>query len=233
MSWTSKKVPKSRIRSDAQKKGKRSRNRGGSSMKRGRVQVYGAAYNQLKKDVGFVLSMLNVEDKYIDAGATTTMSASWQLFLLNGLQLGTTSTTRVGQSIKLNSVQFKAFITINALATLVQSCRVVMFVDKQANAAAPTATDVYPATVASNRVVSYLDRFTILFDEWVILDPNTPSGEILIKSSSLSHHVSFNTGNAGDITDITRNSFYIMFLSDAGSNFPAIVWTNRIGFVDN
>lgn len=231
MSWVSKKVPRSRIQSDAQKSARR--RRPGGRKRPGRVEIYGGAISQLRKDVGYVMSLLNVEDKYIDNGATTALTGSWQLFLLNGLQLGTTSTTRIGQSIKLNSVLFKAFLTINASSTNVQSSRVVMFADKQANAAAPTATDIYPATVASQRVVSYLDRFTILLDEWIILDPSSPSGELLIHSKAMSQHVSYNTANVGDITDITKNSIYLMVLSDAGSNFPTLVWTSRLGFVDN
>jgi hypothetical protein len=234
MSWTSKKVPKSRITSDsARRSSKGSRGGKRKPQARGRVEIYGGAINQLRKDVGYVISVLNVEDKYIDTGATTTLSNAWQLFLLNGCSLGTTSITRNGQSVKLNSLEFRSFITIASASTTVQSSRMVIFVDKQSNAAAPTATDIYPATVASQRVVSYLDRFNILLDEWIILDPNTPSGEIVIKSIALNHHVSFNTSNNGDITDITKGSLYLAFLSDAGSNFPAVVWTNRVGFVDN
>ncbi len=234
MSWVSKKVPKSRIRSDAQKKrSRRSNAKVGGRAPRGRVEIYGGAISQLRKDVGYVMSLLNVEDKYIDSGATTTLSAAWQLFLLNGCQLGTSSTTRIGQSVKLNSLCLKGFLTINAASTNVQSSRVVIFVDKQSNAAAPTATDIYPATVASQRVVSYLDRFTVLMDDWIILDPNAPSGELVIRSLPLGLHVSYNTSSAGDITDITKCSLYMMLLSDAGSNFPTFVWTNRVGFVDN
>ncbi len=236
MSWVSKQIPKSRVVSDSQKKARRKASRPPRSTggrERGRIEIYGSAINQLRKDVSYVMSMLNVEDKYIDTGATTTLSGAWQLFLLNGCQLGTTATTRNGQSIKLHSLEFRAFLTMNGASTAVQSSRIVLFADKQSNAAAPTATDIYPAAVAGQRVVSYLDRFTIIRDEWFVLDPNAPSGELLVLSLPMNFHVSFNTGNVGDVTDITRNSIYMMVLSDAGANFPTLVWTNRLGFVDN
>ncbi len=187
----------------------------------------------MKRDVATVMSFLNVEDKYIDTGASTTLSGAWQLLLLNGVATGTTSVTRVGQSIKQTGWEFKWFLTIDPASTTVQSARIVVFFDTQPNAAAPTATDVYPATSASQRVVSYLNRFEIVYERWIILDPATPSGEMDIVSRGLEKHVAFNTGSAGTIADVTKNSFYMMLFSDAGASFPVLVWTSRVSFVDN
>lgn len=228
--WTSTKVKKTRVQSDQQKKQRRKR----QPRRRGRMQVYGAAYGQLKRDIGWLMSVVNVEDKYLDTAGPTTLSAAWQLFLLNGCVLGTSATTRTGQSIKMVAWELKWFLTIDAASTAVQSARIVGFLDKQCNAAAPVpATDIYPATVASMRVVAQIPRFTIVYDEWIVLDPNAPSGVNASISKSMQTHVSFNTTNGGTVADITKNSFYLMVLSDAGASFPTLVWSSRVVFVDN
>jgi hypothetical protein len=176
---------------------------------------------------------VNVEEKYIDVTQTITLSAAWQLQLLNGVTLGNTSITRNGQSIKLSGWEFKLFLTINAANTAPQSARIVVFIDKQSNAAAPTATDVYPATSSSFRTVGSIQRFTILYEKWLVLTPSNVSGLIDSLSRELTNHVEYNTGNAGTIADIVSNSIYVMAYSDAGANFPALVTSSRITFIDN
>ncbi len=231
--WTSTKVKKTRVRSDEQKRQGR-RRRARRSRGRGRMAIYGSAYGQLKRDIGWLMSVVNVEDKYLDVAGPTTLSGAWQLALLNACVLGTSATTRTGQSIKMVAWEFKWFLTIDAASTAVQSARIVVFLDKQCNAAAPTpATDIYPATVASMRVVAQIPRFTIIYDEWMVLDPNAPSGVNASVSKPLQVHVSFNTTNGGTVADITKNSMYLMVLSDAGASFPTLVWTSRVVFVDN
>ncbi len=232
--WTSSKVKKTRVRSDEQKRQGRMRRSRAPRRKAGRMQIYGNAYGQLKRDIGWLMSVVNVEDKYLDVSGPTTLSGAWQLSLLNACVLGTSATTRNGQSIKIVAWEFKFFLTIDAASTAVQSARIVVFFDKQCNAAAPVpATDIYPATVASMRIVAGIPRFTIIFDEWIVLDPSTPSGVISSVSKALQTHVSFNTTNGGTVADITKNSMYLMVLSDAGASFPTLVWSSRVVFVDN
>ncbi len=221
---------KPQVRND---KGKRKNRRRKGGRKPGRLAIYGSAINQLRRDVGFVMSRINTETKYIDTTALSTFTGAWTLVLLNGMTTGTSSVTRNGQSIKASGLEAKFFITMNSAATAIQSYRLVVFLDKQPNAAAPTATDVYPASSVSPRTVGYLDRFSVLWEKWAILDLEFPTGEIEQFSKGLSFHVEFNTGVVGDITDITKNSVYFMFYSDAGANFPSVRYYFRFTFVDN
>jgi len=234
--WTAVRVKKSRVNSDVNRRkgGARGRRRGPRGRGKGRMQIYGSAYGQLKRDIGWLMSVVNVEDKYIDTAGPTTLSAAWQLFLLNGCVTGTSATTRNGQSIKLVGWEYKFFLTIDPASTTVQSARIVVFFDRQCNAAAPTpATDIYPATVASMRIVSQIPRYAIIYDEWIVLDPSSPSGVVGSLNRALQTHVEFNTTNGGTVADITKNSMYLMVLSDAGASFPVLVWSSRVVFVDN
>jgi len=199
----------------------------------GRMQIYGSAYNQLHSDVSWLLSMVNTETKYVDAGGIFAFTGAWQITLLNGLTTGTSSTTRIGQSIKLVGIEFKCFVTMNPLATAISSYRVVIVKDKQCNAAALTGTDVYPAGSTSFRTVSYLDRFDVIWEKWAILDVEFPTGEIEQFSKKVEFHVDFNTGTAGTIADITKNSLYMIVYSDAGVNYPQMHFASRVVFVDN
>ncbi len=202
--------------------------------KPGRMKIYGSAYNQLRSDIGYIMSMINVETKYVDIAPTTTvLSGAWQLFLLNGISQGVTANTRNGQSVKASGLEMKVFTTINPAATTVQSYRFVVFVDHQPNATAPTATDVYLAGPVTFRSVPYLDRFTIIWEKWAILDPETLSAEVEQFSRRLGWHEEFNAASTGLIGDITKNSLYFMMYSDAGVNFPTAVWNCRYVFVDN
>lgn len=201
--------------------------------KNNRWNNYANAGRQLVADVAALRSLINVEEKYIDTIQTITLSGAWQLQLLNGVTTGTSSVTRTGQSIKLTGWEFKTFLTINVTNTSPQSVRIIVFLDKQANATAPTATDVYPAFATSFRVVGSIERFQILYERWEVLTPSNVSGLIDSLSRKMSLHVYFNTGTAGTIADIVSNSIYVMAFSDAGANYPTLITNSRITFVDN
>jgi hypothetical protein len=217
---------------------RRRRGRGGGKRKNrrgGRGQIYGSALTQLRKDVGYVMSMLNVEDKYIDISATTTASsAAWGFVILNTMVRGTSATTRIGQSIRWVGNELRWSLTMNATGQLPQFVRIVLFVDKQPNAANATMTDVYPLGILTPRDVGNLNRFTILYERVLAMNPD--GNECFVGDSirTLSqYHTMFNTGNAGDITDITKNALYLMWCSSVALNLPSFGYNNRFIFVDN
>ncbi len=196
------------------------------------MKIYAGAYNQLKKDVGLLMSYLNVEDKYVDNSASgSSLSASWQIAHLSGIAQGTTSSTRSGQSVKLVGFEFR--YTLNIANANSCAARIVVVIDKQANAAAPTFTNVYPVGVTAPRTVAYLSRFTILFEDVITLSTNGQEYYCGVHTIPLNSHIMFNSGNAGDVTDIVTNSIYLGYISDTTTNFPTITWNARVIFVDN
>jgi hypothetical protein len=227
---TTKKGKKALVKDDVSR---RFRRRGKNKFgKRG--QIYGAAANQIRKDIGYLFSVLNVEDKYRDiSSGSVTLSAAWQGALLNGLSQGTTPSTRIGQSVKTVGLEFRWTVYINASSTLGQTFRIVIFTDKFANNTAPTFTDVYTASPISPRVVAFLERFHVLYEIRSTLSPDGQEVRVDDYIRPQQWHVKFNTANNGTIADITSNSLYVIYISDQSANFPTLVYESRFIYVDN
>lgn len=176
----------------------------------------------------------NVERKYSDVNATTTYSSTPTLTLLNGLSLGTTSETRNGQSIKMVSMQLRMTGSINASATTTQ-VRFIIFRDRQANAAAPTAANLLENSTGINSPLNldYGKRFKVYIDKEFMMSLNGTAALRYEKYMKVIFHVDYNTGNTGTIADITTNSLYILIMSDQATNTPTIAWYFRMRYIDN
>lgn len=197
-----------------------------------RMKIYGNAYGQLKRDVGWLMSVINVEEKHEDSNANgTALSAAWQLVLLNGIAPGTSSTTRVGQSVKITGIEARFTLKIGSAAS--NTVRVVIFWDKSPNATAPAGTDIYGTGVLTPRVVGNLPRFLILYECRFCLDTLGPGIQADDFQRNLNMHEYFNTGTAGTIADIQEGAIYLMFICDTSATFPTIDYYTRVGFVDN
>ncbi len=231
--YNSGKVKSRNLVSDDKNVGRKRKTRAFKPKRKSRLAIYGAAGSQLMRDVRYLMSVINVEDKYVDNSATATLSASWQSACLNALSQGTNSSQRLGQSVKVIGVEFRYTLANNAAATVPVNIRVVLVRDKQANTAAPTFTNIYPVDVTSPRVVGYLDRFKVDIEECSTLDNVGTQGQYRSHVFRDQWHILFNSGNPGTIADIITNSYYIGYVCDAAANFPSITYTCRVIFVDN
>lgn len=180
--------------------------------------------------------------------------AGTNILLLNGLSQGNTNITRIGDNVKITSIQFRGRLT-SAIALLGTSRpRVIIFWDKQANGAAPAATDLLDNSVITRLTDSpynhdYIERFDILYDKtWVIdsnavadFDPATgttstvmPKSVKINKYKKLQRKVNYGLGNAGTVADISHNSLYLMLISETatGSNPPTAFMGIRINYRD-
>ncbi len=219
-------------RSDSNKRrGKRGKRRGAKQP--GRLQIYSSAGKQIMRDINTLRRFINTEFHYIDTTASTTATTTPTLVLLNGSVLGDTTTTRTGQSIKMDRSDFRFQLSVNA-TSIINFVRIIVVVDKQTNATAMTAADLL---VTSNTVSPYTfgsqQRFIPLFDETFALSTYGPGAITKCIGLSTNQHVTYNTVNGGTVADIVTNSVYLIFLSDQGANAPSILYYNRLWFVDN
>ncbi len=203
--------------------------------KPGRMQIYSNAASQLRRDVAMLMQYVNTESKYVDttSGGLQAVGVGYNIALLNGISLGTTSTTRTGQSVKCVGCELRFHAMINPAATTCNVMRVYLVRDKAANATQPTFTDVYPTGTVTPRVVSYLDRFTILYQLEFMLNNQGNGGTLGDYLMAQNWHQEFNTGNAGTIADITVNSLYLAWQTSVAVNMPDFSYTFRYVFVDN
>lgn len=187
----------------------------------------------LYRQVRALAELINVERKVAESSFSGSVNTSGNLVLLNGLTLGDTKYTRDGQSIKMNSILMRWTASLNASATRT-TMRVIIFVDKQANAAAPTIANVLDSvSTYSPMNLDYGSRFRIMYDRFLTLDDvNTAfrHGKVFKK---LNFHCKYDTSNNGDITDITTNSVYLLLLSNEPTNTPSFAMDCRMRFIDN
>ncbi len=198
-----------------------------------RLQIYGAAGKQAMRDLGYLRRFINTELHFNDVTASTTSTTTPALVLLNGLSLGDTASTRTGQSIKMDRLDFRFQLAVNA-TSIVNFVRVLVILDKQTNAAAPTAADLLVAsTPLSPYTFGSQNRFVCLYDEVFALSTYGPGALTIASSLGANQHVIYNTGNTGTVADIVSNSLYMMHLSDQVANPPALSYYSRVWFVDN
>ncbi len=199
----------------------------------GRIS-YMAAFKQLRGDISLLRSYINTEDKYKDVTSTSTPSNAATLVLLNGLNLGTTATTRTGQSVKSADLQMNITFLMNSAAgdTFI---RFMIFRDEQPNAAAPAGNDVLvdSTNLRSLRTVSYNTRFMVLHDEFISLAQDGQGNLAKSVFKNLGFHQLFNTADNGTVADITKNSLYVLLISNEATNTPTVTFYSRYSFVDN
>lgn len=194
---------------------------------------YWSTAKQLWKDVTYLKSLINTEFKYKDTSANSAISTSPNFQLLNGLARGDDSTDRDGRQVRIKSLQSNFLFTQHASATST-IVRCIFFIDKDANGATPNMTDVFEAaTINAPRELDNRKRFVILKDWTVTL---TSSGQTIKRQKvfkNLDMKTVYDDSTAGDITDISSNSLFLLLLSNEATNTPTVNSYVRIRFVDN
>lgn len=191
------------------------------------------------------------EKKFIDATGTTTSPDTGTFYLLNGLSLGTSVTTRIGQKIVIKSIHVKVVVNgapFSQTPTVAANrVRLMLLWDNQPNTLTPTIGDVLENATAGVGIVSsqytgYISRFRILWDERVDLTnltaANAPTNiitqyrEKFLKTNLL---VSYSDTNNGDIQDIITGAVFLLIIgaSATAANYSSHQFYSRIRFVDN
>lgn len=205
----------------------------------GRLQTYSRAGAQLYKDVNMLKNLINVEFKASGDSQNVASSAIAQFFLMNGLTRGDQINQRGGRQVRFKSIQLKGTISRSSASTGVgDRLRIVVFIDKQANASAPSFSDLFENVLGATPNVSTfrnLDnrkRFVILNDRVYNLDADDPSREYNYYRK-LDMKTIYDDGNAGTIADITTNSLYVMVVSNTSVNPPQFNFAYRTRYIDN
>jgi len=181
---------------------------------------------QAKRTGGWSNPVSGSELKFKDTTLTNTAlglaSASFTTpgptFLLNGLVPDSTATGRIGRKVVLKSLLIRWSVSMAATSTLGAPVRVIVFYDKQANAAAPAVTDVLvtDSFFAPNNL-SNRDRFVTISDQYS--EPIGTSTGVYVSAGNiykknLNLETMYNAGTAGTIGDITSGSLYIMIAQE-------------------
>lgn len=178
-------------------------------------------------DTSDIGSSIPLSNDFTTPGAT---------FLLNNITPGSLATNRIGRKITMKSLYIRATVQLAATSTRGDSVRMIVFYDKQANAATPVVADVladdsfYSPNNLSNR-----DRFVVLCDR--VFDPIATSGDLTASMEvykKINLETMFNADVAGGVGDITSGSVYIMFAQQGTilTANPTAAWYARIRYTD-
>jgi hypothetical protein len=191
-------------------------------------------YNDVMPYMKSLKSLLNTEDKYIDAMSSEGVGTTWELNLLNGVLQDDTENGRIGISLKASLLELNLTIAFNSTNTTQQFVRFLVVRDEQPNEAAPTAANYFTSTsnIRSPTNPTYCKRFYTYVDEIVGLDPYNRTF-VHRSTHDLGFHVSFDLDDSGLVADITKNALYLFLFSTDDTNQPTVSFYTRFWFVDN
>lgn len=181
------------------------------------------------------------ELNFVDTAVSGTDSTTARLVLVNGLQQGTTASTRIGRRVTVKSVELKIRVTAGASGTA-STVRYALVIDRQANAASPAFTDIYDAALPESlRNISNKARFQVVWDSGLINLIGTSAGTTEAARRSIEFYkkigvpVQYNAGTAGTIGDIQTNAMYFVSIGDvaSGATAPTMVGQCRLRYADN
>ena len=213
----------------------------------GGLQAYRARLGPLSQQSmrtgGWANPSLGGELKFIDTNVAITMGAASVQFvapgptlLLNGMANGSDASSRIGRKVVLKSLLIRWTAALSPTSTGGSPIRILCIYDKQANATAPSVTDILLAdNFNSANNLSNRDRFVTLCD--YITEPVSANGDFTVSGAiykKINLETMFNTGSAGTIGDITSGSVYLIAAQTAGVSTAAVSLAarSRIRYTD-
>lgn len=163
------------------------------------------------------------------------------LYLLNPIARGDDYTERIGRTVTLKSLQIKAQMYVTPTTGVDQVGRMLVVYDKQPNASAVTAAQLFNASADSTRPFQFRnlenrERFVVLADVTKTLSASAESGSKAFFKiyKKLNLPMTFNSGDAGTIADIVTGSIYVVCTGSeaSGATDAFCVGESRIRFID-
>lgn len=159
--------------------------RGGVGSKTTRPRVFGGTKREYKSVPVPMMSTVTrkvarladrIELKHKDTLVSTTINSTAAFNLLNGIAVGNTNVTRVGQDVNGTSFQFRCIVSLPNTILTEMVARHIIFYDRQANAGTPTVGSILDAGTISTVVLqpyneNFFDRYRILYDKTLVLRP--------------------------------------------------------------
>lgn len=193
----------------------------------------------IAKTVSGIVSMINVEDKYVDTALSASItSVSHYAVALNAIAQGADVNQRNGNKVldKYIQLNLRLFLDSTASATQTNTLRLVVVIDKKPQIGALTWNTVY---VPNDDVAAFIDKDTA-GDRIVILKDyrTTFSGgerRLIYKKFYMSLarlHTQY-TGSGS--TAFETGALYLLAISDVTGLSPAVhlVGNSRFAYMDN
>jgi hypothetical protein len=182
-----------------------------------------------------IRKLINIETKFFDYAVNTTYTTTSVNHLTNMAQ-GLTSTTRVGDSIKLQHIEFSASVVTN-VASAGARVRITLVRDLMCQGTVFIGSDLYqdtssqPATIVSAFKFNEKDRFSILYDE-VLTVCNGTFAQSSYYSAPHAGHVKY-LGTTATNPSIGNGALFIAITCSEAANVPTVSAYCRVMYTDD
>lgn len=197
--------------------------RGGPSRNNLKIQRMNSRLNKL---------LAGVEKKHYDITAVSLSptSTTGSVLILSDVDEGDSNVTREGEKITHTSSRFRGEVTINeASAPVPTSTLIRIMLVKQKTNATPALNGVLAVgNIYAPLNKSFRKLVTVVYDRTFVVDKNRPTVKLDIR-----YNQSFQIEYSGALgTDLARNGFYMLAISDQAALVPTIQGYFRMNFTD-
>ena len=193
------------------------------------------------KGVKYIKSLINVEKKFFDVSANAlSVTSTATIVNLSNIAEGSDYNTRDGNSILMQSLQWRATIVGNQNSSGRQIVRIIVFRDNDQRGTDPALSDLLENTaggfVIQSPLLHYVNRrFAVLSDKVysIVINGDTAVRHIkkFIKFPP-STHVKYQ-GTTGADGSNWEGALYAAFVSTDATNAPNMDYYFRLRFTDN
>lgn len=204
-----------------------------------RTPWYKKKYNAMQiaskalSGVNYIRGLVNSELKFHDVESSTTFSNSGAMINLTEIAGGSGDAQRNGNSIFVRYITLRGIMAANTNASY-NTCRMIVFIDKDTSGTTPTASDVLATTTTGFVPIAPLNdtnraRYKVLTSKLVLLSPSDYN-EPFKSYMNIRHHVRYNSATA---TDTDKGQIYCLFVSDQDTLTPLYTLHSRVAYHDN
>lgn len=198
-----------------------------------RVQTVANMAFRAYKGYKRIKRLINVEKKKYDISASTTMTTTGVTVPIHTIAEGSDSNQRDGTSIKPLTLLFRANVQHNQTNSGYARNRILIVLDTQQQSdTSPDISDIIgdPTLMQAPLKVETVGRYKILMDKYICTFIDNKSSYTINKVFKLQGHIRYN-GTAS--TDIQKNGYYLIYISDQATNGDALQYFTRLTFTDN
>lgn len=197
----------------------------------------GSTANKALRLARKVANLVNIEFKYKDTSLSqTAFDWSGSIATLNNPAQGQTDTTRIGDSIKVQSLKIRGTVNNASGANITSNCRLIVFWDEQEQIS--TAADLLENTASTVTPFSpkhYDKRFRsiVLFDQMVTMSSVSGSNSAF-RNFEIELPIGKHTQFSAASTTINTGALKFLYISDlVTSNLPTITYYARVFYTDD
>lgn len=160
-----------------------------------------------------------VEFKYKDTSSAVANASTGNLYIMNGIAKGDGVSERIGRKVTVRSIQLRGYLATNTVTATMDVVRVIIFVDRQVNAVAPTVAEVLQtATFEQFRNLENRARFRILFSKAYAVGNQYCQSYVPIDWYKKISIPTIYSGTGATSASITTNGLYILLICEEATN---------------